>query len=148
MPGALKRPSRLCRARPRLDCFSKTVANQPFFKYIKRKITPAQIQKIMQKKDWFAPPALLAGEAASLIFFENGSRIVQYLLPSRKLRPFGQNAPARTKGEAGVFVGQEAVRRCKATHKNKFLFSDFSGVASDTKQPVFNPTLYAWSINK
>jgi len=81
--GALERPSRLCRARPRLDCFSKTAANQPFFKYIKRKITPAEIQKIMQKKDWFAPPALLAGGAASLIFFENGSRIVQYLLPSR-----------------------------------------------------------------
>lgn len=57
------------------------MANQPFFKYIKRKITPAEIQKIMQKKDWFAPPALLAGGAASLIFFENGSRIVQYLLP-------------------------------------------------------------------
>ena len=58
------------------------MANQPFFKYIKRKITPAEIQKIMQKKDWFAPPALLAGGAASLIFFENGSRIVQYLLPN------------------------------------------------------------------
>ena len=37
----------------------------------------------MQKKDWFAPPALLAGGAASLIFFENGSRIVQYLLPRK-----------------------------------------------------------------
>jgi hypothetical protein len=35
----------------------------------------------MQKKDWFAPPASLAGGAASLIFFENGSRIVQYSLP-------------------------------------------------------------------
>ena len=36
----------------------------------------------MQKKDRFAPPALLAGGAASLIFFENGSRIVQYLQPN------------------------------------------------------------------
>src|SRR5487761_1220320 len=74
-------------------------ANQTFFKYIKREITPAEIQKIMQKKGWLAPPASLAGGAASLIFFENGSRFVQYSLPSRILRPFGQNAPARTKGE-------------------------------------------------
>lgn len=59
------------------------MANQTFFKYIKRKITPAEIQKIMQKKDWFAPPVLLAGGAASLIFFENGSRIVQYLQPCK-----------------------------------------------------------------
>ena len=124
------------------------VANQPFFKYIKRKITPAEIQKIMQKKDWFAPPALLAGGAASLIFFENGSRIVQYLLPNRILRPFGQNAPARTKGEAGVFVGQEAVQRCEATLAKRVLLFRFSNVASDTKQPVLNPTLYARSINK
>ncbi len=102
----------------------------------------------MQKKDRFAPPALLAGGAASLIFFENGSRIVQYLLPSRKLRPFGQNAPARTKGEAGVFVGQVVVRRCGATPAKQVLLFLFSSVASDTKQPVFNPTLYAWSINK
>jgi hypothetical protein len=64
-----------------MDCFSKTAANQSLFKYIKRKITPAEIQKIMQKKGWFAPPASLAGGAASLIFFENGSRIVQYPLP-------------------------------------------------------------------
>ena len=64
-------------------CFGNyVISNQTFFKYIKRKITPAEIQKIMQKKDWFAPPALLAGGAASLIFFENGSRIVQYLQPS------------------------------------------------------------------
>ena len=124
------------------------MANQPFFKYIKRKNTPAKIQKIMQKKDWFAPPALLAGGAASLIFFENGSRIVQYLLPSRKLRPFGQNAPSRTKGETGVFVGQETVRRCKATPTKQVLLFRFSSVASDTKQPVFNPALCAWSINK
>ena len=96
---------------PKNWCFRNACsANQPFFKYIKRKITPAEIQKIIQKKDWFAPPAKLAGGAASLIFFENGSRIVQYLQPSRILRPFGQNAPARTKGEAGVFVGQVAVR--------------------------------------
>ena len=123
-------------------------ANQPFFKYIKRKITPDEIQKIMQKKDWFAPPAPLAGGAASLIFFEIGSRTVQYLQPRGIFRFFRQNAPAIAEGEAGVFVGQEVVRRCKATHKNKFLYSDFSSVASDTKQPVFNPTLYAWSINK
>ena len=57
------------------------LANQPFFKYIKRIITPAEIQKIMQKKDWFAPPAPLAGGAASLIFFEIDSRTVQYLQP-------------------------------------------------------------------
>jgi hypothetical protein len=103
----------------------------------------------MQKKDWFAPPASLAGGAASLIFFENGSRIVQYSLPNRILRPFGQNAPARTKGEAGVFVGQEAVRRCRSNaQKQVFLFRFFQRAASSTKQPVFNPTLYDWSINK
>lgn len=60
------------------------MANQPFFKYIKRTIAPAEIQKIMQKNGWFAPPAPLADGAASLIFFENGSRIVQYLLPRKR----------------------------------------------------------------
>ena len=125
------------------------MANQPFFKYIKRKITPAEIQKIMQKKVWFAPPALLASGTASLIFFENGSRIVQYLQPRGIFRFFRQNAPARTKGETGVFVGQVAVRRCRATSAKQVLLFRFSKVSpSDTKQPVFNPTLYACSINK
>ncbi len=55
-------------------CFGNYVnATQTFFKYIKRKITPAEIQKIMQKKAWFAPPALLAGGAALNILLEIGS---------------------------------------------------------------------------
>ena len=104
------------------------MANQPFFKYIKRKITPVEIQKIMQKNGWFAPPAPLAGGAASLIFFENGSRIVQYLQPSGIFRFFRQNAPAIAEGEAGVFVGQVAVRRCRATLAKQVLLFRFSNV--------------------
>ena len=63
-------------------CFGNyVISNQTFSKYIKRKITPAEIQKIMQKKAWFAPPALLAGGVALKIFFENGSSFVQQTQP-------------------------------------------------------------------
>ena len=69
--------------------------NQPFFKYIKRKITPAEIQKIMQKKAWFAPPALLTGGATSPIFFENSTWLgwrdsnPRILVPETSALPLG-----------------------------------------------------------
>ncbi len=76
---------------------SLAVANQTFFKFIKRKITPAKIQKIMQKKDWFAPPALLAGGAASNISLEMGSNfVVQFHhIKSRALDPAFYMVPQR-----------------------------------------------------
>jgi len=122
--------------------FGNIKANQPFFKYIKRKITPAEIQEIMQKKVWFAPPALLAGGAASLIFFENGSRIVQYLQPRGIFRFFRQNAPAIAEGEAGVFVGQVVVRRCKATPAKQVLPFRFSKVSQATLSSQFLTTRF------
>ena len=91
----------------------------------------------MQKNGWFAPPALLAGGAASLIFFENGSRIVQYLQPSGIFRFFRQNAPAIAEGEAGVFVGQVVVRRCKATPTKQVLLFRFSKVSLATLNSQF-----------
>ena len=58
---------------------------------------------------------MLAGEAASNIILELGSSFVQDLQPSGIFRFFSRNAPARTEGQAGVFVGQMVVQRCKAT---------------------------------
>jgi hypothetical protein len=67
---------------PKNWAFGKScVANQTFFNYIKREITPAETQKIMQKKVWLAPPVLLAGGATLNIFFENGSSFVQQTQP-------------------------------------------------------------------
>ena len=91
----------------------------------------------MQKKALFAPPALLAGGATLNTFFENGSSFVQQTQPSGIFQFFRQKAPARTKGEAGVFVGLVAVRRYKATHKNKVLYSDFSEVPQATLNSQF-----------
>ena len=103
----------------------------------------------MQKKDRFAPPALLAGGAASLIFFENGSRIVQYLQPRGIFRFFRQNTPAIAEGEAGVFVGQVAVQRRIATLAKQVLsFQFFRCRYSATKQPNESRANQERSINK
>ncbi len=74
---------------------------------------------------------MLAGGAAGrdlIISLEQGSSFVQYLQPSGIFRFFSQSAPAVAEGEAGVFVGQAAVRHYSVMLQKELLFSDFSKV--------------------
>ena len=116
-------------------------ANQNIFRIqLKRKNHPPKFKTTMKKNLLVWAAGYASGRAAGrdlIILLEQGSSFVQQLQPRGIFRFFRQNAPAIAKGEAGVFVGQVAVR------------SDFSKVSQATLNCQFLiPTLYARSINK
>lgn len=87
-------------------------ANQNIFQFLIKRKTTCRNSKNMQKNFWFGALAVPASGAAGrdLIILEQGSSFLQELQPNSTFRPFGQDAPASAKGEAGFFVGQVAVR--------------------------------------
>ena len=124
------------------------LANQPFFKYIKRKITPTEIQKIMQKK--VGLHRQLCWRAGLLHSFS--SKMVRALFNICCQAGFcGLSARTRQltpKVRLAFLLVRRRFGVAEQRTKTSFCFPIFSGVASDIKQPVFNTTLYAWSLNK
>ena len=106
--------------------------NQNIFRIqLKRKNHPPKFKTIMKKNLLVWAAGYASGRAAGrdlIISLEQGSSFVQQLQPSGIFRFFRQNAPAIAKGDAGVFVGQVAVRRCRATLAKQVLLFRFSNV--------------------
>ena len=95
------------------DCKTGSTNQNIFRIQLKRKNHPPKFKTTMKKNLLVWAAGYASGRAAGrdlIILLEQGSSFVQQLQPRGIFRFFRQNAPAIAKGEAGVFVGQVAVR--------------------------------------